>query len=135
MIIDENEKYLYSTMFQIGEKIISETDDKNEFEQIKNELNMFLGDFYDKILAYIHRYNMKQYSMDRVEVSEWPPEYKEWFTLSSIKNFIKENEVSPYVPIDLELVDEKGMPKKYFSMVDMYYYEGSNRVVISMIDI
>lgn len=121
VIRDQNIRYTYNTTFSFDDTTINE-------QELKEAINSYEDGLYDKICTYLHRYAMER--MYYGDDDDCPPTYDEEYSPSSIKAFMKKYGISPYVPIDIELVDAKGLTMRYFSIDSIGFNDESNRLMI-----
>lgn len=132
MIRDRKMRYTYNVAFSFEEDLVSECEEVKEFDEIKRTLNLREDGLYDTICAYLHKYSMEQMEIGEDVDIETPPSYKPYYSPSRIESFMKKYGISPYVPIDVEIVDDKGMPIKYLSIKGIGFNDESNNLIVSM---
>ena len=134
IIRDEKCRYSYITTFLFDDVAIGDNslDDLLQFTKIEKTINLVENDLFDKICAYLHKCAMEQ--IDSCEDFDygWPPSYEAYCSPSIVKSFIRKYQISKYVPIDIEVVDEKGLPIKYLDIVGLGYNDEGNRLIISL---
>ena len=105
---------------------------EKEFEEIISIINMCEDNLFNEICSYLHKHAMEQIENDD-EVAPWRlPKYKEYYSPSKIASFMKKYGVSQFVPIDVEVVDEKGDPIKYLSIKNVGFNDEGNRLIVMM---
>ncbi len=130
---NKNARYTYITTFSFDGVNISNVGlDSKNFEKIKDTINSCEEGLYDKMLAYLHRYTMEQMEYGEDEEASCPPIYYDYYSPSRIKCFMEKYGVSSYVPIVVEVVDDKGLPYKYLSLKDIGFNDESNELLISL---
>lgn len=128
---DNRCRYSYNVKFEINDVTICDNDTK-EFREIVDVINMCQDGLFDKICAYLHKEAMDSIYNDIDGECGKPPIYEPYYTPSIIDNFMKMYKISKYVPIDVELVDEKGLPIKYLSIKSVNFNDEGNRLLIMM---
>lgn len=133
VVRNDRMRYIYVTTFTFGEIAVSNVEKElDEFREIQEEINKYKEGLYDKICAYIHNYTQEQLYYEEDVDNEWPPLYKECYSPSKVKNFMKKYGVSQYVPLVMEVVDEQGIPIKYLDIKNVYFNDEANQLIISM---
>lgn len=132
IIRDERGRYTYNKTFEFQDECFNDIDEVEEFNIIKNEINLYEDGLYDKICAYIHKYAMDQLNSCEEYIDETLPTYEPYYSPSSIEGFMKKYGISSYVPIDVEIVDEKGLPIKNLTIKELGFNDEGNRLIISM---
>lgn len=131
MVRNNKMQYMYEVLCDFGDGIVSDQEEE-EFERIVTWMNFCDEGLLDKICAYLHKYTQEQMESGKEDACSWPPIYKEYYSPSKIKSFMEKYAISPYVPIVVEVVDDKGMPSKYLSIKSIGFNDESNELVISL---
>ena len=132
IVRNERMVYTYSTRFAFCDEIISDSEELEKFNEIKDVINMCEAGLYNKICAYLHKFAMEQMDSDECKDDNIPPSYEPYYSPSIIENFMKEYGISPYVPIDVEVVDDRGLPIKYLSIKGVGFNDEGNRLIVSL---
>ena len=125
---DNKCRYSYDVMFEFNDEYFINSESK-EFDELVDAINMCEDGLFDKICTYLHELAMEQIYCDE-DAYDWNIVYEEEYTPSRIKNFMKKYGVSKYVPIDIEVVDEKGYIIKKLSIKDVGFNDEANRLII-----
>ena len=83
-------------------------------------------------IADIHKYVMEQLNSGEEYIDELLPAYEPYYSPSNIEHFMKKYGISSYVPIDVELVDQKGLPIKNLTIKGLSFNDEGNRLIISV---
>ena len=115
-------------MFEFNDEYFINSESK-EFDELVDAINMCEDGLFDKICTYLHELAMEQIYCDE-EAYDWNIVYEEDYTPSKIERFMKKYGVSKYVPIDIEVVDEKGLPIKKLVIKNVGFNDEANRLII-----
>lgn len=126
MIRNNKMKYMYQVTCNFGDGDVDNEDDEEAFMEIVDRINRGL---FDKICAYMHQY-MQENGED--STCECPSSYEEYYSPFKVKNFMKKYSISPYVPIDIEVVDDKGLPIEYLNIKEIAYDDEANRLIVML---
>lgn len=126
MIRNNKMKYMYQVTCNFGDGDVNNEDDEEAFMEIVDCINRGL---FEKICAYMHQY-MQENGED--STCECPSSYEEYYSPFKVKNFMKKYSISPYVPIDIEVVDDKGLPIEYLNIKEIAYDDEANRLIVML---
>ena len=129
MIRNNKMKYMYQVTCDFGDGDVTNEDDEEAFMEIADRINHISNGLFDKICAYMHQY-MQENGED--STCECPSSYEEYYSPFKVKNFMKKYSISPYVPIDIEVVDDKGLPIEYLNIKEIAYDDEANRLIVML---
>ena len=129
MIRNNKMKYMYQVTCNFGDGDVTNEDDEEAFMEIADRINHISNGLFDKICAYMHQY-MQENGED--STCECPSSYEEYYSPFKVKNFMKKYSISPYVPIDIEVVDDKGLPIEYLNIKEIAYDDEANRLIVML---
>ena len=75
---------------------------------------------------------MGQLNSGEEYIDETLPSYEPYYSPISIEQFMKKYGISSYVPIDVEVVDENGLPIKNLTIKELGFNDEGNRLIISV---
>lgn len=130
IIVRENNKYSYLVGGTFKDEVIYS--DEAEFEDIPKIINECGDHLYEKICEYLHRYTMEHiYKGEKVDAEEapvYPKSYSPW----KIASFMDRFDISPYVSIDVEMVNKRGLTLKHMDIRNLYFNDESNELIIEV---
>lgn len=134
IVRDNRCRYSYTTSFSFDSEVFDDVnlEDLFKFNKIHHKINLVEDGLYDKICAYLHRYAMIAMDSCEAQESTCPPSYYTYCSPTFIEAFVRTNRLSKYVPIDFEMIDEKGDPIKHLKVLCMGFNDEANRLFISL---